>query len=210
MKEKKKISLSYSIFLFAIIQILVSIVISIAEIALLFIFVKYVKNESIATNLDNIINSMPYNIIKMIIMVILYIFVYFLIIKKKYVIDSKKDEFIHSFLVFIVVLSSLAIIIYTVNGAKNLNTRIQAIEIVNVTHEIQIEEDIEYYKKLTHNTPWENCNSLIELREVTYNENNRAIYEELAGKIIILITELLANIIIVESVVKKEKDIFTE
>ena len=210
MKEKKKISLSYSIFLFAIIQILVSIVISFAEIALLFIFVKYVKNESIATNLDNIINSMPYNIIKMIIMVILYIFVYFLIIKKKYLIDSKKDEFIHSFLVFIVVLSSLAIIIYTVNGAKNLNTRIQAIEIVNVTHEIQIEEDIEYYKKLTHNTPWENCNSLVELREVTYNENNRAIYEELAGKIIILITELLANVIIVESVVKKEKDIFTE
>ena len=210
MKEKKKISLSYSIFLFAIIQILVSIVISFAEIALLFIFVKYVKNESIATNLDNIINSMPYNIIKMIIIVISYIFVYFLIIKKKYVIDSKKDKFIHFFLVFLIVLSSLAIIIYTVNGAKNLNTRIQAIEIVNVTHEIQIEEDIEYYKKLTHNTPWENCNSLVELREVTYNENNRAIYEELAGKIIILITELLANVIIVESVVKKEKDIFTE
>ena len=210
MKEKKKISLSYSIFLFAIIQILVSIVISIAEIALLFIFVKDVKNESIATNLDNIINSMPYNIIKMIIMVILYIFVYFLIIKKKYLIDSKKDEFIHSFLVVIVVLSSLAIIIYTVNGAKNLNTRIQAIEIANVTHEIQIEENIEYYKKLTHNTPWENCNSLSEIREVTYNENNNAIYEELAGKIIILITELLANIIIVESVIKKEKDIFTE
>ena len=126
------------------------------------------------------------------------------------VIDSKKDKFMHFFLVFLIVLSSFAVIIFTVNGAKNLNTRIQAIEIANVTHEIQIEEDIEYYKKLTHNTPWENCNSLIELRDVTYNENNNAIYEELAGKIIILITELLANVIIVESVVKKEKDIFTE
>ena len=210
MKEKKKISLSKSIILYAVIQIITAVVISCIELGILFILVKYVKNENIVTNLDSIINSMPYNIIKMIIMVILYIFVYFLIIKKKYLIDSKKDEFIHSFLVFIVVLSSLAIIIYTVNGAKNLNTRIQAIEIANVTHEIQIEEDIEYYKKLTHNTPWEKCNSISELREVTYNENNNAIYEELAGKIIILITELLANIIIVESVIKKEKDIFTE
>ena len=43
MEVKKKISLSYSIFLYVVIQIIVSAAIAFAEFVLLYVFIKFVK-----------------------------------------------------------------------------------------------------------------------------------------------------------------------
>lgn len=208
MEVKKKISLSYSIFLYVVIQIIVSAAIAFAEFVLLYVFIKFVKNENIFINFSNIIDSIPYYVTKNIIKVFTYIFVYIFILRKKYVIDSKKDEFMHYFLLFLIILFSLSLIINTLDGTKSLKRRIQSIEIVNGTLERIIDDDMENYKRYVENSPWEKCTSVKEIREVTYNENNNVIYEELSSRIIILTTEILANIFIIEIFIKKEFNIF--
>lgn len=206
MKEKKKISLSGSIWLYAIIMTIVFVIVNVAKLALLFV----IQNEDILISIESITNSIPYDIISTIIAVFIYTSVYIFFLRKKYIVDASTEKFIHSVYIFIIVSCSLAIITNLIINKDKLNSRIHTIGILNVSFETQIENDKENFKKLSKDTPWKNCNSTEDIREVTYKASSNAIYQELVKYIVIITTELLSSVVIMEFLIKKESDVFLE
>lgn len=199
-KEKQKKSVGYILSLYIIISIIISAVFVMLEFAIGIIA------DNI--NIDLFTENAIFSIISTIVRVFIYIYVFIKILGKKYIVDESKEAFLHSFFILIIIIFSLSLIGNTINGKRRLYIRVTALQLVNNSLELYINDDKEKFKELAKGTEWENCNTYSEVREVSFKETENAIYYEIIKSIIIITTEIISNVILMEFFMRKQEKIF--
>lgn len=205
MKKEKKSNVIFkkssrsSLFLYLLIYIITTIVFIPVKLLLMAIIV---KNVSVSQTLDTL-----FHIIIEIIIAFLSTFIFAKIIDKKFKITDSRENFLHKFLIFIILLSFSNIILNLVNNTNHVYTQIDTMGALDKYIIGTYQHDKTELDNFIKGTPYEGYESYDDLFEISEKLRFEMIYDELVQPLIYDLASMLSIIFFVELLIRKY-DIF--